>query len=110
MKCLKANLSLSLIESGSTSSIATEVVPGLYDESGKVVDTFLLTKFDAVFVGAAKAIEGGKSFDLTEFKKCLDELLNDKEYQWSIEEFVNDKNRVEKRIQVSISKFSEKNK
>ena len=80
------------------------------DEAFKKGNTFLLTKFDAVFVGAAKAIEGGKSFDLIEFKKCVDNLLNDKEYQWSIEEFVNDKNRVDKRIKVSISKFSEENK
>ena len=60
--------------------------------------TFLLSRFDAIVVRLAELCRNGAELDPKKIEPQIDALLDDKDYKWSIEEFVNDKNRVEMRL------------
>jgi hypothetical protein len=75
------------------------------NEAFKQGGTFLLTTFDGVMVGITHGLRTGKS-GAAWVKERWDELDHDDDYKWSIDEFVNDTNRVEKRLQRAIEIFS----
>ncbi len=68
--------------------------------------TFLLSKFDAVTVGFAKAIESGVVFGENDVLNKVEELLADQIYIDSTEEFINDTGNVIGRVKVAINIFS----
>lgn len=70
----------------------------------KTGGTFLLSRFDAVMVGLAKRVEKN-SISSDEVKVSFDKLLKNEDYQWATDEFVNDTDRVTKRINISIDCF-----
>lgn len=71
----------------------------------KTSGTFLLSKFDAVAVGLAKAINSGKTFDRIEIVAKIEALLADEVYKDSTAEFINDTGNVVGRINTAISIF-----
>lgn len=72
----------------------------------KTGSTFLLSKFDAVTVGLSKAIDLGISFEDTDIKSKIDQLLDDDDYKDSTAEFINDTGNVIKRINTAIRIFT----
>lgn len=75
------------------------------DDAFKQGGTFLLATFDGVMVGITHGLRAGKDgSDWVEER--WEELDADQEYRWSIEEFVNDTNRVEARHRRSIEIFT----
>lgn len=81
----------------------------LFDACGsslfKTGGTFLLSKFDAIAVGFAKAIDSGLKFENSVINSKVDQLLQDETYQDSTEEFINDTGNVINRINVAIKIF-----
>lgn len=73
----------------------------------KTGGTFLLSKFDAVTVGFAKATKSGITFTKTEIQSKIDKLLKDPDYIESTAEFINDMGNVIQRINTSIKIFKE---
>ena len=73
----------------------------------KTGGTFLLSKFDAVTVGFAKAIASGAAFENSEINSKVDLLLADKAYIDSTAEFINDTGNLIKRVNTSIRIFEE---
>jgi hypothetical protein len=67
--------------------------------------TFLLSKFDAVTVGLAKALNSGIEFDRVKINSKIGLLLEDEDYKLSTAEFINDTSNVEKRINAAIRIF-----
>ncbi len=76
--------------------------PAAFKQGG----TFVLSRFDAMMTGIVSGLRAGKS-GADWLKKSWDDLESDEEYRWSVEEFVNDTNRVTKRIERAITIFSE---
>ena len=71
----------------------------------KTGSTFLLSKFDAVTVGFAKAIASGATFENSEIIEKVEQLLVDKEYIKYTNEFINDTGNVKGRIDTAIKIF-----
>ena len=71
----------------------------------KTGSTFLLSKFDAVTVGLAKALDSGVIFEDEKIKSKIDLLLVDEDYKDSTAEFINDTGNVIKRVNAAISIF-----
>ena len=82
----------------------------LFDAFGsslfKVGGTFLLSKFDAVTVGLAKAQSSGRSFESADIQNRVEQLLKDQTYIDSTYEFINDTGNVVNRIRTAIEVFS----
>jgi len=76
------------------------------DSIFKTGGTFLLSKFDAVMVGLANALNSGIKFEESDIEKKVEELLMDNTYQESTEEFINDTANVINRIQTASVIFS----
>jgi hypothetical protein len=83
---------------------------GLFNSCGeslfKTGGTFLLSKFDAVTVGLAKAIDSGVEFEDDGVRLRVERLLADPIYVESTEEFINDTGNVIARINKAIEVFS----
>ena len=75
------------------------------DSLFKAGGTFLLSKFDAITVGLAKAHASGITFKDIDIKSKIEILLNDKDYKDSTTEFINDTGNVTKRISAAIRVF-----
>jgi len=63
--------------------------------------TFLLSRFDAIMVATTEMLSREQTVTAKVVRDQIDELLNDgspEGYQWSVDEFVNDTNRVTARI------------
>jgi hypothetical protein len=71
----------------------------------KTGGTFLLSKFDAVTVGFAKAIASGATFENTEINSKVNLLLADEAYIGSTVDFVNDTGNLIKRVNAAIRIF-----
>jgi hypothetical protein len=71
----------------------------------KTGSTFLLSKFDAVTVGFAKALDSGISFDQNKIRSKVALLLDDEDYLDSTAEFINDTGNVKKRLDTAIRIF-----
>jgi hypothetical protein len=71
----------------------------------KTGGTLLLSKFDAVTVGFAKAIASGAIFKNTEINSKVNLLLADEAYIGSTVEFVNDTGNLIKRVNAAIRIF-----
>jgi hypothetical protein len=67
--------------------------------------TFVLSRFDAVAVGLATALDGGADLGAGALKEKWDRLMNDEGYQWATLEFVNDTDRVKLRLERAIEIF-----
>ncbi|SIS41240.1 DUF262 domain-containing protein [Neptunomonas antarctica] len=67
--------------------------------------TLLLSKFDAVTVGFAKAIASGSVFENKEINSKIELLLDDQDYVDSTAEFINDTGNVIKRVNAAIRIF-----
>lgn len=76
--------------------------PSLFKTGG----TFLLSKFDAVTVGLARAISSGGELEKLDVKGKVDALLENQIYLDSTAEFINDTGNVTGRINVAIEIFS----
>lgn len=61
-------------------------------------NTFLLSRFDAVMFGLAKRTDAIVDIGQDDLKQQFQTLLDDEQYQWSVDEFINDTNRVEARL------------
>lgn len=86
-------------------SLTKTMVEAVGDGALKNKSTFLVSRLDAVAVGFFTATEHGRAFDNLTFRARWDELLLDDDYNWSIEEFVNDKDRMVKRIAAAVQIF-----
>lgn len=73
----------------------------------KTSGTFLLSKFDAVTVGFAKALDKGINFGDSEIQAKIEKLLVNKIYVDSTAEFINDTGNVVDRINAAINIFQE---
>ncbi|MBF4334458.1 MULTISPECIES: DUF262 domain-containing protein [Vibrio] len=72
----------------------------------KVGGTLLLSKFDAVTVGFAKALSSGVVFDTDEkINRKIEQLISDPIYLDSTAEFINDTGNVINRINIAINIF-----
>jgi hypothetical protein len=71
----------------------------------KIRGTFLLSKFDAVTVGFAKARASGVTFQRAEIITKVEQLLTDETYINSTVEFINDTGNVVDRINAAIRIF-----
>ena len=67
--------------------------------------TFVLSRFDAMMTGIVSGFRAGKDGDQWLVERW-DELEADADYKWSIDEFVNDTNRVSKRLERAIAIFT----
>lgn len=84
-------------------------VSSLYEACGsslfKKGGTLLLSKFDAVTVGFAKAMSNDVTFEETEVDSKISQLLEHTDYIDSTTEFINDTGNVIKRINTAIHIF-----
>jgi hypothetical protein len=92
------------------SSLFEKTMNLLFNASGELLfktgSTFLLSKFDAVTVGLARALSSGLTFEDPEvINSMVRELLADEAYQDSTIEFINDTGNVTGRINASIRTF-----
>lgn len=87
-----------------TTALLNSVDSNLFKTGG----TFLLSKFDSVMVGVAKALERGVSFDKASLVRHLEQLLESEQYIHATEEFINDTDNVTGRVEVAIKVFSGK--
>lgn len=71
----------------------------------KTGGTLLLSKFDAITVGFAKAVDSGITFNDSETNAKIELLLADEEYIDSTAEFINDTGNVIKRVSAAIRIF-----
>ena len=71
----------------------------------KAGGTFLISKFDAIAVGVACALESEVSIDEQDVRTKIELLLADNDYQDSIAEFVNDTGNVTKRVNTAVRIF-----
>lgn len=86
-----------------TTSLLSHFDPKIFKtEAG---GTFLLSKFDSVMVGVAKALKDEKSLDEITLTNNLEQLLSDKIYIRSTDEFINDTGNVIDRINLAIKIF-----
>ncbi|GKV82893.1 DUF262 domain-containing protein [Pectobacterium versatile] len=67
--------------------------------------TFLLSKFDSIMVGVAKALKNGVDLNEEVLNNHVEKLISDEKYINSTEEFVNDTENVINRINVAIKIF-----
>ncbi len=82
------------------------VVESLGDRAFKSQSgAFLLSRYDAVMYGLARLIAEGVECNLASVRKGLGQLLGNKEYQWAVEEFVNDNDRMTKRTNLAYEIF-----
>nr|WP_235690516.1 DUF262 domain-containing protein [Aliivibrio fischeri] len=86
-----------------TSLLLDACGPSLFKTSG----TFLLSKFDAVTVGFAKALATGVKFEKSQIISKVKELLENQDYKDSTVEFINDTGNVVGRINAAIEIFRE---
>lgn len=75
------------------------------EDAFKRAGTFLLSHFDAVMVGVATAIREDCTLDASVVADRWASLEADEEFQWATLEFVNDTNRVKKRLERAIAIF-----
>ncbi|MCR9577314.1 DUF262 domain-containing protein [Vibrio alginolyticus] len=71
----------------------------------KTGGTFLLSKFDSVMVGVAKALNHGVTLDEETLAKCLEQLVNDEAYKRATDEFINDTENVISRVDIAMKIF-----
>ncbi|PHQ76435.1 MAG: hypothetical protein COB74_02135 [Shewanella sp.] len=71
----------------------------------KIGGTLLLSKFDAVTVGFAKAIDSGITFENIDINSKIEVLLANEDYIDSTAEFINDTGNVIKRVNAAIRIF-----
>ncbi|GAC17493.1 DUF262 domain-containing protein [Paraglaciecola arctica] len=71
----------------------------------KTSGTLLLSKFDAVTVGFAKVIASGRTFNDTEIRSKIEQLLADTNYISFTNEFINDTGNVIGRVKTAIKIF-----
>jgi hypothetical protein len=74
-------------------------------EAFKQGGTFLLSRFDAMMVGITRGLYAGKAGPEWVSERW-EQLEEDPEYQWTVAEFVNDTNRVTKRLERSVTIFT----
>ena len=83
-------------------AVVQAIVDSIGREGLRNGTTFVITKFDAVFVGYATYFKKYGTMDAAVLTQRVDQLEADAgdliSYQWSIEEFVNDTERVKTRI------------
>ena len=96
---LSEEISVELVESFTTAIELVKAAKG--DGFFKNGGTFLLSRFDAIMVAVSEwlAINPEVTADVVSVR--IDDLMNDEThegYQWAIEEFVNDTNRVTARL------------
>ncbi|MEI6896594.1 MAG: DUF262 domain-containing protein [Psychromonas sp.] len=84
-----------------TSLLLDACGPSLFKTSG----TFLLSKFDAVTVGFAKALVAGATFEKEEINSKVQQLLDHEYYKKFTVEFINDTGNVKGRINTAIEIF-----
>ncbi|ELL4669442.1 DUF262 domain-containing protein [Vibrio fluvialis] len=72
----------------------------------KTGGTFLLSKFDSVMVGVARALNAGVSLNEATLADKLKQLLSDEQYIRTTDEFINDTENVIGRVELSIKIFS----
>ncbi|HDM8070177.1 DUF262 domain-containing protein [Vibrio harveyi] len=72
----------------------------------KTGGTFLLSKFDSVMVGVARALNAGVSLDEATLAEKLKQLLSDEQYIRATDEFINDTENVIGRVELAIKIFS----
>ncbi|MFA0018847.1 DUF262 domain-containing protein [Vibrio splendidus] len=72
----------------------------------KTGGTFLLSKFDSVMVGVAKALKSGVTLDEDGLAGHLEQLLTDQQYINATDEFINDTENVIGRIDIAMKIFS----
>lgn len=75
------------------------------EDAFKRAGTFLLSHFDAVMVGITQAIRKDPTLDAKFMADRWDRLESDAEFQWATSEFVNDTNRVKKRLERATAIF-----
>lgn len=85
-----------------TTDLLKNFDPKLFKTGG----TFLLSKFDSVMVGIAKALKAGVSLDRATLAGKLEQLLNDEGYIRATDEFINDTENVISRVSIAIQIFS----
>ena len=68
--------------------------------------TFLLSKFDAVTVGLAKAVASKVNFGESDVRDRVNQLLKDSNYSKSTNEFINDTGNVKLRVSTAIRIFA----
>lgn len=71
----------------------------------KAGGTFLISKFDAIAVGLASAIESGVCFEEQDIRTNIELLLADSDYKDSTAEFINDTGNVTKRVGAAVRIF-----
>ena len=108
-KYMEANRNLNNLELQRIRELFELIMSDLVNACGtsifKTAGTFLLSKFDAVTVGYAKAIDSGVKLNKSEVIERISMLLSDEEYIESTAEFINDTGNVTKRINAAIRIF-----
>lgn len=84
----------------------TELLKNCDPKLFKTGGTFLLSKFDSVMVGIAKALKSGVSLDRATLVGKLNLLLKDEGYIRATNEFINDTENVINRVDIAIQIFS----
>lgn len=104
------NRSINQTELNDLSKVFEDTIRLLSESCGptlfKTGGTFLLSKFDAVTVGLAKALHSGQEFESSDIEERVKELLNDQRYIDTTAEFINDTGNVKGRIDVAIEIFA----
>ncbi len=108
-KYMEINRSIDLTRTSTLRSSFERVMTQLIEACGESLfkpgSTFLLSKFDAVTVGFAKALDSGKTFSQNEIRLKVELLLSDEDYLDSTAEFINDTGNVKTRINTAIRIF-----
>ena len=78
--------------------VSDVVVHMIGKEKFRSGNTLTVSRFDAVMAGVDAYLEVNAEPNREAVLQKLDELEQDNEYKWSVEEFVNDTDRVRKRI------------
>ena len=108
-KYMEINRNIDPTKISMLSHVFEGVMQPLFEACGeslfKTGSTFLLSKFDAVTVGFAKALDSGISFDQNKIRSKVALLLDDEDYLDSTAEFINDTGNVKKRLETAIRIF-----
>ncbi|BCE01279.1 DUF262 domain-containing protein [Marinicellulosiphila megalodicopiae] len=108
-KYMEKNRSIDNVKKSELKDIFESVITLLLDACGpllfKTSTTFLLSKFDAITVGLAKALHEGVTFENSEIISKVEQLLENKAYIDSTVEFINDTGNVTGRIKAAIEIF-----
>lgn len=106
---MEANRNMNESKLQEVAHIFETTVSQLFEACGsslfKTGGTLLLSKFDAVTVGFARALSNGVTFDSSEIKAKVEQLLQHEDYIDSTNEFINDTGNVLKRVRIAIQIF-----